>query len=520
MTRWYAVVMDVTATREAEDERRRLGEAIEQVRDSIVVLDRVGRITYVNPAFEQSTGYSRAEAVGQTLKLLRSGTHTPEFYAGLSAAIANGEFWMADVTNRRKDGSLLTEQTVVSPIRDENGVVTSFVSVKHDITTQRELENRLRQTERLEAVGQLAGGIAHDFNNLIAAIRSHGELLQVTLPAGSEARSDIDEVLRTADRAAALTRQLLTFSRRRPLEPQVVDPRSVIDGLLPMLRRLLGGHIEVVTAHSRDLGRVTVDPGQLEQVIVNLAVNARDAMPDGGRLTITTANHSDGPTDAESGTEPNRWVRMTVSDSGTGMDEATLAHIWDPFFTTKGPKGTGLGLPTCHGIISASGGRMSVASTRGSGTSFTIDLPYVDAAPEAAPGPVAARPRAVVGVGETVLLVDDEDAVRRGLARVLTGLGFTVLAAGSGAEALEIAGSHQGALDLLVTDVQMPGMQGPDLVRRIRAIRPGVKALMISGYPGMAGLEKTRELGGVRVLEKPFTREAPADAARSTLDAA
>ena len=325
-------------------------------------------------------------------------------------------------------------------------------------------------------------------------------------------------MLRAADRATALTRQLLAFGRRQVLAPEVTDPTAVIEGIVPMLRRLLGGHIELVTSHAPGLGRVRVDPGQLEQVIVNLAVNARDAMPDGGRLAIDTANVDVDDTVGEPGSEVRlgACVRITVADTGTGMDEAIMARIFEPFFTTKETgKGTGLGLSTVYGIVRSSGGRTNVTTSPGRGTTFTIDLPSVET--PAAPIPTAVPAEPLPAVSGTILLVEDEDAVRSVVARTLTRLGYSVVQAASGTDALAVVAERGGPLDLLVTDVRMPGIQGPDLARRLRADRPDLPVLFISGYAEELAADASA-MPGMQVLDKPFDADTLGRAVRAALE--
>jgi PAS domain S-box-containing protein len=510
--------IDITERRRAEAAAAQFAAAIAQTSDSLIMFGRDGRITYVNPAFERSTGYTRAEVIGRTMRKLRSGVHDAEFYADLQRAMTEGRVWSADVTNRRKDGSLVTEATSVSPIVDESGAITAFVSVKRDVTVQRELEARLRQSERLEAVGQLAGGVAHDFNNLLAAIRGYAELARSDVGPGT-VEDDLDQIILASDRAATLTRQLLAFSRLQVLEMRVVDPSAIVERLLPMLRRLLGEHIELVTERAADLGRVRADTGQLEQVIVNLAVNARDAMPEGGRLSIDLSNAD--PGDAAPG-RPGAleapMVRMRVSDTGTGMDASTLAHAFEPFFTTKGlARGTGMGLATVFGIVQQSGGVVWATSQLGRGSLFTIDLPRVDEPETAAASPAVAVVRAAPvadGGTETILLVEDEAAVRTFAARALRRLGYTVLEASSGAEALELVGRRDLPVDLLLTDVMMPGLQGPELARRVRALLKGVAVMFMSGY-----LEDPDAMAtGAVVMTKPFDPATLARAVRTALE--
>lgn len=522
VTNYVAVQRDITEQKAALEELRRLVAAVDQAGEEIVVTDRDAAIVYVNPAFERSSGYARSEVVGRNTRILQSGLHNATFYKEMWATLTAGEIWRGELHNRRKDGTVYIEATTITPVFAEDGSVESYVAVQHDVTDQRDLEARLLQSQRLEAVGQLAGGVAHDFNNLLAVIHGYGAILLEGLPPGSPERQDAEQVVAAAERGSSLTRQLLLFSRRQALEPAVIDPAQIIDGLLPMLRRLVGSHVEIRTNHGPNLGQIVADPGGIEQVIVNLTVNARDAMPDGGMLSFETLN-----ADPESGAEATGgFVRIRVTDTGMGMDDAVRSRIFEPFFTTKDVgKGTGLGLATVHGIVMESGGQIAVSSVIGSGTTFTIDLPRTDALstqtsnaqPSDAAGPA---PRGdASGDGETILLAEDEPAVRVLLGRVLRGLGYRTLVASSGDEALALAAAHGGRLDALVSDVQMPGIQGPELARRLRTLQPGLPVVLVSGFTGDHLMGGLGGLAGVDVLEKPFTTATLGAAVKAAIDA-
>jgi PAS domain S-box-containing protein len=399
---------------------------------------------------------------------------------------------------------------------DESGTPIRMAGTVQDITDRkrteqalREREEQLRQAHKIEAVGRLAGGVAHDFNNLLNVIMGYGELLLRDLSPGTQARARLDQILRAADRAAALTRQLLAFSRRQVLQPRLLDLDVVVLDTESMLRRLIGEDIEVVTVAGAGLGQVKADPGQVEQVLMNLAVNARDAMPRGGRMTIATARADLAQDDPRrpAWLPAGPYVMLTVSDTGMGMDAETLAHLFEPFFTTKEQgKGTGLGLATVYGIVKQSGGYVQVESEVGRGSTFRVYLPRVDersAEPEAAP-PGEPSPRG----SETVLAVEDETALLDFVRELLRESGYAVIEARTVEEAVRACENHPGAIDLLLTDVVMPGMSGPQLAARLAPVRPQMKVLYMSGYTDDAlGLRGVLD-SGVALLQKPFTAEA------------
>lgn len=382
---------------------------------------------------------------------------------------------------------------------------------------RREAEHHFRQAQKMESVGRLAGGIAHDFNNVLTAILGYSYFLQGSFQPGDARLDDLGEIIKATNRAAALTQQLLAFSRRQVLAPRVLDLNSSVRNIEKMLRRLIGEDIEFATVLETELGRVKVDPGQIEQVLMNLAVNARDAMAGGGKLTLTTSNTEIGEPSAETSLPPGRYVTLAVTDTGTGMDAATQARIFEPFFTTKDAgKGTGLGLSTVHGIVNQSGGGIVVRSSPGHGTTFQIYFPRVDE-PAQAPASGAASETSVAGT-ETVLLVEDEATVREIARRALMGHGYTVLVAASSEEALRTAREHGGGIHLVLTDLILPGIDGVELARRLHALAPGVKTLYMSGYTDRAGTrQNTPELDGA-YLQKPFTLAVLMRKVRDMLD--
>ena len=419
----------------------------------------------------------------------------------------------------RPDGRTRTLHGRGAVIVDDADRPVRILGTCQDTTDLAQLEEKLVLSQKLEAVGQLAGGVAHDFNNILTAIMSYGDLVLDDLPDADPRRGDLVEIKRAAERAAALTRQLLAFSRRQILQPRVLELNALVGNLDPMVRRLIGEDIEVVTTLQPHLGRVEADPGQLEQVIVNLAVNARDAMPGGGRLVITTENVEldEAYAHRHGRMEPGRYVMLAVSDTGTGMDEETKAHVFEPFFTTKPVgQGTGLGLATVYGIVKQSGGYVWVYSELGHGTTFKIYLPRAVTAADAATP--TATPELDLRGRETVLLVEDEAAVRKVARMGLEKQGYTVLEAANGVEAMRQAEACRGPIHLVVTDVIMPELGGRELIERLGAARPDTRVLFMSGYTDDAIVRHGVLQAGIPFLEKPFTPRALVGAVRRVLD--
>jgi two-component system, cell cycle sensor histidine kinase and response regulator CckA len=509
---------DLTARREAEATRTRLAAAIEQAGDLIVIVDDDFTIEYVNRAFEEATGWTALEAVGQSARtLMRSGLHAPEFYQGLEDAIKRGEQWAGRILDRRKDGSTLEEYLRISPLRDADGRVVGAVEVSRDMTREIELENQLLQSARMDAIGQLAGGVAHDFNNLLTAIRGYTDLVRMGLPEAMESeRADLGVAIEAADQAADLTGQLLAFASRTLREPRIVDPEMAVAEFAPMLRRLVGEHIALETSLSGGVGRIMVDPTQFEQLLLNLALNARDAMPDGGRLAVSLARETlVGSSTEHPQARPGQYVVLTVADTGHGMDDATSRRVFEPFFTTKEKgRGTGLGLATVFGIMRMSSGWVEVSSVPSMGSKFRLYFPRL--AEMAGDEPPADGPGEGRGT-ETVLLVEDDASVRSLATRALSSLGYLVIAAGGGDEALATADAMDDLFDILVTDVVMPGMQGPELARRLEARKPGIPVLFCSGFtdsPEITGRP------GCSYLAKPYSSETLGRAVRVALNGA
>ncbi len=510
---------DITERRRAEEEGRKLSQALEQSPALVLITDLQGSIEYVNPKFTEVTGYTLDEVRGRNPSILKSGETSPEVYRELWETIRSGGEWHGELRNRKKDGTLFWERAVIAPIRDPRGRFTHFLAVKEDITAQKALEAQFLQAQKMETVGRLAGGVAHDFNNMLTVILGLGQMILDRLDPANELRADLEEVLEAARRSAELTRQLLGFARKQTTSPRVLDLNDTVASLLRMLRRLIGEEIQLAWRPGRHLWPVRADPAQIDQILANLSVNARDAIAGGGNLTIETENvvFDEAYCEAHAGSVPGEYVLLTVSDDGCGMDREILDHAFEPFFTTKETgKGTGLGLATVYGIVKQNGGFITIYSEPGWGTSVNVYLPRSRAAGETSSAPGARREPA--GGDETVLLVDDEEAILRIGRKVLERFGYHVLAARSRDEALALVDGHVGPIHLLLTDVVMPETTGRELWESIEALRPAIKLLFMSGHSadiiGRQGMIEE----GVQFLQKPFSIRTLAAKVREVLD--
>lgn len=521
-----AIARDVTDTRETERALREREHRLRAIYDEAVIgiayAGVRGELLDSNPALQRMLGYTRAE-----LRRMRA----PDLIhpadrcenLGLLRELLDGKRTQFRVEKRflRKDGSVVWGYVIGSLVRDAGGSPLYVVGMVEDITPRKQFEEalhqseeQLRQMQRMEAVGRLAGGIAHDFNNMLAVISGYSELLLQIAGPDSALAPGLEEIRRAAERSASLTRQLLAFSRKQVLDPQVLDLRAIVGDMERLLRRLIGEDIQFLIRLPEELGRVSADAGQIEQVVMNLVVNARDAMPEGGTITISAADVDADAANARPTAVPaGEYVRLTVRDTGCGIDPLILPHVLEPFFTTKEHgRGTGLGLSTVFGIVQQSGGHLHIETEPGRGTTFHVYLPRVSAAVTRQ----QARAEDSPSGSETILLVEDEDMVR-GLAReVLGGLGYEVLEAASAAEALRLFAAYRGPIHLLLTDVIMPGESGRELAERLVESRPGLKVLYMSGYAEDAVLRHGVSAQHGRVLQKPFT---PALLARRVRDA-
>ncbi|MEO8056359.1 MAG: ATP-binding protein [Acidobacteriota bacterium] len=493
-----------------EEQRIRLFAAIN---DAVILTTPDRRISDVNAGFESAFGYTRDEVIGRTSEFLYE---NPRDFASITAQLARGAPpRQTALVGRRKDGRTFPTEASFFQIRSV-GVLQGAGCVARDVSERRELEEQFRQAQKMEAIGRLAGGVAHDFNNILTAIIGYADLLHEELPDG-RAREDVVEIRRAADRAAGLTKQLLAFSRKQVLRPAVIDLNAVALSSEGILGRVLGEDVRIVLRLDPGLPHVRADRGQIDQALMNLAVNARDAMPSGGTLTVSTASKEVDPASAAArpGLEPGLYASLTVSDTGTGMPPEVRARLFEPFFTTKGPgKGTGLGLATTYGAVKQSGGYIWVDSEEGRGTSFEILLPAVDEALEEPEKDAPVRRRG----GETILLVEDEIAVRNLVRSALTTSGYAVLDAGSGEEAISAARAHGGPVHLLLTDVVMPGMNGRELAARVVVEHPETRVMFMSGYTDDVIARHGVLEAGTDFLEKPFAPSQVAARVRAALD--
>jgi PAS domain S-box-containing protein len=503
------------ALRESEERYRDL---VENANDIIYSHDLQGNYTSLNRAGERITGYTREEVLSMNFTQIVAPEYLETAREMMRRKMAGEKTTAYTVEIIAKDGRRIPVE-VSTRLIFQNGVPVGVQGIARDITERRHLEEQLRQSQKMEAVGRLAGGIAHDFNNLLTAILGQCDLLQRSLQPDNPAYRKVQEIRKAGERAAALTRQLLAFSRKQMLQPKVLDLNVVVTDVDNLLRRLIGEHIELVMRLAPDLGRVKADPGQIEQVLMNLAVNARDAMPQGGTLTIETSNVliDEGSQDGRAAVPAGHYVCLAVSDTGTGIPPAIQERIFEPFFTTKEVgQGTGLGLSTVFGIVKQSEGDITVESEVGRGTTFRIYLPQVD---EAVQDTGAALDQAGAPSGvETVLLVEDDEVVRALTREILEMHGYRVLEARDVDEAVRLCEERQGTIDLLLTDMVMPRMSGRELAGRIRTLCPQTKVLFMSGYTSDAAVNQGALDDYTAFIQKPFTPDALACKIREVLD--
>ncbi|HWD00290.1 MAG TPA: PAS domain S-box protein [Candidatus Sulfopaludibacter sp.] len=492
---------------------------LDSATQAIISINRTGHIVLVNRRAEEMFGYTREELLGARIEILlpdsKRASHTADREDYFARPRIRPMGIGMDLSGRRRDGKEFPVEVSLSYLEMPEGIFAiAFVS---DISQRKLLEEQLMHAQKMEAVGRLAGGVAHDFNNMLTVISGYNRMILDELSPLDPLRGYAEEILKAADRAGALTNQLLAFSRRQIMKPRVINVNSVIEQTEKMLRRLIGEDVTLSFGLKPDVGNIRADPGHVEQAIMNLAVNARDAMPAGGRLTIETANANLDESYAKThmGVTPGDFVMIAVSDTGIGMDAETKRRIFEPFFTTKEKgKGTGLGLATVYGIIKQAGGDIWVYSEPNKGTTFKLYFPQVKDAVSDTPTTESESPH---GSNETILLVEDEKAVRELTVRMLQRLGYSVLVAASGAEALEISAAHSGRIALLLTDVVMPNMSGRQMADLLVQTRPDIKVIYLSGYTENTVIHHGVLDAGIEFLPKPFSREVLAKKIREVL---
>jgi PAS domain S-box-containing protein len=494
--------------------QQRLTTAVE----AVVITETDGSFLYVNPAFEQISGYSSVEALELRLQDLPSDKHGNPEYQTLWLTIQTGKVWQGRLINKKRDGTLYTADTTITPVRNQAGEIVNYVATMRDVTREVQLEHQFYQSQKMEALGRFAGGIAHDFNNLLTIIHLSTRILQRQMSPEDPWWDNVQRIQETGERAAKLTRQLLSFSRREMIESRVMNLNQLVSNLIGMLQRIIGEDIELITDLAEDLSSVKADPSQMEQVIVNLAVNARDAMPRGGTLRIGTANvvldqayvarHVDAL--------PGEYAMLAVSDNGEGMDEEIRAHVFEPFFTTKDRgQGTGLGLSTVFGIVKQSDGHITVETEVQQGTTFRIYLPRTQAREETVV--THSRPAVMAQGTETILLAEDEADVRDLTAHTLRTQGYQVLTAVDGLHALQVSREHDGPIHLLLSDVVMPHIGGSELAKRLKLQRPEMRVLYMSGYVDKPLVRQFTSNSTIAFLAKPFSEEELVQKVQSAL---
>jgi PAS domain S-box-containing protein len=513
-----SITRDITQRKQDEADRERLKVAIEHAGEAIVITDAQGNIQYANPAFEHVTGYTFKEAHLQNPRILKSGLHGEAFFTELWNTISSGRTWTGRLINKNKFGILYTEEATISPVFDAEGKIVNYVAIKRDITAQLKLEDQFLQAQKMESVGRLTGGVAHDFNNILAVIIGYTEIAMDLVDPSQRLHSHLEKIYEAAERSADIVRQLLAFSRKQTITPKVLDLNSSVSGLLKMLHRLIGEDIVLAWMPAPDLSPVKMDPAQIDQILVNLCVNARDAINEIGKITIATQGVSLDENVCGENLDciPGTYAVLSVSDTGCGMEQAVIDKIFEPFFTTKELLGTGLGLSTVYGIVKQNNGFIRVASAPGEGATFKVYLPiHADAEVRSKE---AFDKSPAMSRGETLFLVEDDKLILEMSSVMLEKLGYRVLAADSPREALRLAAEHTGRIELLITDVIMPEMNGKELSKQLLALHPELKLLYMSGYTADVIAHHGVLDQGVHFLQKPFLHNDLSVKVREVLD--
>jgi PAS domain S-box-containing protein len=512
------ILSDISRRKKSEEVQRRLATAIEQSIESIVITDRVGKIQYVNPAFELISGYSKEEVIGSDTRFLKSHQNDKSQYMDLMKAVKRGESWKGRLVSRRKDGKLFYEDVAVSPVRDSNGKVTNFVDVGHDVSEHVELQQQLLQAQRMEAIGTLAGGIAHDFNNLLQVVLGYSELLMTEERLDVELRDDAGKINQAAKTGAELVRRLMTFGRKSEARPLPLNLNRQIEQVRKLLDRTIPKMIKMELILADDLPAINADPSQVGQILMNLSINSRDAMLEGGKLTIETQRMflDEEYCRTHLGVSAGDYVLLTLSDTGAGMSSETLEHIFEPFYTTKKPgEGTGLGLSMVYGIVQQHGGIIRCYSEPGQGTSFKVYFPALIQKTTYQDTSLTRVPR---GGSETILLVDDEKLIRDLGATILRKAGYRVIAAENGKQALEVFAGKNQEISLVILDLIMPEMGGRQCLDELLKIDPNVRVLISSGYSVNGHGKDALRAGARGFIAKPYDTTNLLDIIRETLD--
>jgi PAS domain S-box-containing protein len=512
-------ILDVTEHRRAEEQIRKLSQAVEQSPATIVITDTHGNIEFVNPKFTELTGYTFDEVKGKNPRILKAEGNPPELYKKLWRTITAGKIWEGEFYNRKKNGELFWERAAISPLRNADGVVTHFLGIKEDVTEQKKVREQLLQSQKIEAIGQLTGGLAHDFNNILSVIGGYANLLQMRMAPNDPNRDKLQHILTATEKAGNLTHSLLAFSRKQIMKPENVNLNTIIFQFGAFIKRVIGENIAFKTSIGDETLYVHVDRGQIEQVLINLATNARDAMPDGGILNIETGQQTLDAAYVRSHGEgsPGHYAVVSVSDTGIGMDEKTRNMIFEPFFTTKEVgKGTGLGMAMVYGIVKQHNGFITVYSEPGHGTVFRILLPLIENSDETSMLPVD---QTLPPLGsETVLVVEDEPILRQLTQEILLMGGYEVLLAGDGKEAVRIFAENRDRIGLIIMDMIMPVMGGKEAAEEIRKIEPAIRVLFCSGY-SLEMLQSSNEPGVItECISKPVQPRELLKKVREVLD--
>lgn len=498
---------DITDHRKAEDANKRLATAVANASESLVITDQEATIIYVNPAFEQNTGYTKEEAVGQNPSILKTDRQDAAFYKEMWNLLSAGKVWKGEFVNKKKDGTFFTEEATISPVFDRDGQIINYVAIKYDVTEKRALENQLNHALKMEAIGRLAGGVAHDFNNMLNVILGYSEIITSKFSPNDPVLKDLIEIKNAARRSVDITRQLLAFSRKQIIAPRVIDMNKTIEGMEKMLARVIGEDIDILFVPGENLWKVRLDPSMVDQIIANLVINARDAMKNGGKLTIETLN---GVIDkayctTHAGFIPGNFAMLAVSDNGTGMDKETMSHVFEPFFTTKDKaEGTGLGLSSVYGSVKQSNGFINVYSEPGKGTTFKLYFPQYHGKTKKTEIETDVLKKFKTA---TVVLVEDDEMLLNLAKTMLEYIGHNVVAFANPNDALAFCDKSKSSIDILLTDIVMPDMNGRKLRDLIVAENPEIRTIFMSGYTANVIAHQGILEKEVSFLQKPFTMD-------------